>query len=69
MQQHGFAKAHRLTRAAHQAGCRLWHESSGGARIGACQASMTRKAWTEVAKEVERLADIEASIKQAMLRA
>ena len=68
MQQHGFAKAHRLTRAAHQARCRLFHILRT-ARIGACQSLMTRKVSTEVAKEFERLADIEASIKQAILRA
>jgi hypothetical protein len=39
------------------------------AAFGACQSSMTKEAWTEAAKDFERLADIEASIKDAILLA
>jgi len=37
--------------------------------FGACQSSMTKEAWTEAAKAFERLADIEALIKAAILLA
>ena len=39
------------------------------AAFGACQSSMAKEAWTVAAKEFERLADIEASIKEAILLA
>ena len=39
------------------------------AAFGACQSSMTKEAWTEAAKDFERLADLEASIKDAILLA
>jgi hypothetical protein len=46
---------------------RLKHEQA--AAFGACQSSMTKEAWTEAAKDFERLADLEARIKQAILTA
>jgi hypothetical protein len=39
------------------------------ATFGACQSSMTNEAWTDAAREFARLADIEATIKEAILRA
>lgn len=39
------------------------------AAFGACQSLMTSEAWTGAAKELETLADIEASIKEAILLA
>jgi hypothetical protein len=39
------------------------------AAFGACQSSMTKDAWAEAAKDFERLADLEASIKNAILLA
>jgi len=39
------------------------------AAFGACQSSMAKEAWTETATEFEKLAGIEASIKEAILLA